>query len=697
MKTLKINIHGMNCNNCAIGLENYLKKSGATDVSVNFATATARFSLRARDSLPSILQGIEKLGYSIPSSKKGSFSLEHKLYFSLIWTVPLFLHMFIHWAPLHNPIIQLCLCIPVFALGLQHFGRSALGSLRVGVTNMDVLVVIGITAAFVYSLTGLLLNLGPDYLFFEATATITSLVLLGNVIEHRSVKKTTSAIEELTNVQAKRAKKIIASDPDEKIIEVDASDIGRGDVLLVNTGDKIPADGEIIWGEASIDESMISGESLPVEGGSGRKVIGGTIVVKGSIKMRALAVGKDTMLSGMIRLVEEAQQNKPEIQRVGDKVSSIFVPAVLVFAFLTLSLSYLVFGISFKTALLSSIAVLVIACPCAMGLATPTAVMVGIGKAAKKGILFKGGSTIEQFAGIKNVVFDKTGTLTTGDFRIKDITLFTKDIDIEVIKGIVVGLEKHSSHPIAKSLTRELTGVKPYPIDRSIRETRGLGVQGFDEKGVKYELGSQTLVADMQLPQEHDLYLLKNDALIAAIDIKDDIKKDAASTIEYLHSCGIKTILLSGDRRNKCEEVAKAIGIQKIYYEKLPHEKLTIIEGLAKSEHTAFIGDGINDAPSLARATVGVSLTEASEAAIQSAQIVLLSDTMNHLKGSHVLARHTMRTIKQNLFWAFFYNTCAIPIAAVGLLNPMIAALAMAFSDVMVIGNSLRLKTKKIL
>jgi Cu+-exporting ATPase len=343
-----------------------------------------------------------------------------------------------------------------------------------------------------------------------------------------------------------------------------------------------------------------------------------------------------------------------------------------------------------------SIAVLVISCPCAMGLATPTAVMVGIGRAAKNGILIKGGSTLELFAKIKTIVFDKTGTLTTGNFKISTINYFN-NISEENAKEIIVALEMYSSHPLAKSIVAELKYVKINIKLVSVKEEKGVGVTGMDENGNEFKAGSQLIAKHLNLLSQHSVYVFKNDKLIATIDLEDELKDEIKPTIDYFKSLEINPIMLSGDTASKCQAVADKIGIQTVYSQQLPKQKLAIVEKLSNEDDLAMVGDGINDAPALAKATVSISMSNATEVAKQSAQIILLkSKNFGLLCDAHLISKHTLKTIKQNLFWAFFYNVVAIPIAAIGLLSPMVAALSMAFSDVIVIGNSIRLKTKKL-
>lgn len=712
-ENIALEIEGMTCANCALGITRTVEKNGGENVNVNFATGEALFKLKEAEKLPAIVNSINSLGYKVVehaphehehghghSHSGHSSSIEKRFYFCLVFTVPLFSHMFLPFDILHNPIVQLILCLPVFIVGCLHFGKSAWGSLKTGVPNMDVLIMIGSGAAFVYSLIGTFLHYGTheihNYLFYETAATIITLVLLGNLLEHRSVNQTTTAIRELSKLQETKARKVEMHGDHEHLVEVDFKQVVKGNILQVNTGDRIPVDGIIIKGTASIDESALTGESFPVEKNINDTVTGGTIVVSGNLRMKAERVGKETTMSQIIELVKNAQINKPSIQKIGDKVSAIFVPVVLVISILTFTLSYFVFDLTAQKAMLNSIAVLVISCPCAMGLATPTALMVGIGRAAKNGILIKGGNTLEIFAGIKNIVFDKTGTLTTGHFKIKQIHLFN-GINEEEVKKLLVQLESGSSHPIARSIVQGLESKYHEKNKMIITEQKGVGIKATDDSGNRYKLGSHKIAGDLTNDSSHNIYLIKNDKLLAAIDIEDELKTDAAATISTIKSNGITPVLLSGDTKAKCELIAQQTGISKIYSEQLPQQKLDIIQQLTTQAPTAMVGDGINDAPALAKATVGISIGNASQVAIQSAQIILLnSKSLSQLVFAHNISKHTLITIKQNLFWAFFYNVVAIPVAAFGFLNPMVGALAMAFSDVIVIGNSIRLKYKKI-
>ncbi|HET7819390.1 MAG TPA: heavy metal translocating P-type ATPase [Bacteroidia bacterium] len=707
-----LNVEGMNCANCAVTVTKVLENNGAKNANVNYLTGEANFDLHKKDELKKIINDLQKSGYdaSLPKDRHEDHShhdhssVDKKFFLTLPFTIPLFFsHMFFeHDFFLNQPIVQLMICLPVFIIGLMHFGKSAWGSLKTGVPNMDVLIMIGSASAFIYSFIGIFLFYGShdihNYLFFETTATIITLVLLGNVMEHRSVKQTTGAIGELMKLQTSMAKKVIIEGGKEKIQETSIKDITVGDQLLVASGDKIPVDGFILSGDVLVDESMLTGESLPVDKKKGDKLIGSTLIVNGNMRMLAEKVGKDTMLSKIIEMVKNAQQYKPSIQKLGDKVSAIFVPVVLVISLLTFFISYFGFDISVQQSLMSSIAVLVISCPCAMGLATPTAVMVGIGRAAKNGILIKGGNTLEEFTKIKTIVFDKTGTITTGDFKIKNIKILS-DTKREEVESILFNLEHHSSHPIAKSIVRELAGKNiANNLFSEIKELKGLGMEAKDKEGNIYKAGSFKIASEFTKDDSHSLYVFKNNGLIAFVDIEDEIKNNVKEIITFLKSKNIRPVLLSGDTKQKCEEVAAKLGISEVYSQQTPEQKLIVLDSLLQNGGVGMVGDGINDAPALAKASVGISIANATQTAIHSSQIILLNKKdLFQLKTTYLVSKHTLKTIKQNLFWAFFYNVVAIPVAAAGLLSPVISALAMAFSDVIVIGNSIRLKYKRLI
>ena len=686
-------VEGMTCANCAQSIKHSLEKAGLTDVHVNFSTGLVRFKPSEAFDDKQIEKDIANLGYRVIKGDEGDRAykvMTWKLLFAAIFTLPLFSSMFLPFQWLHNPYVQLGLALPVYSLGVYHFGKSAWYSLKSGAPNMDVLIFMGATAAFAYSLTGTILQLGPGFQFYETAATIITLVLMGNVLEKRAVKKTTDAIDQLSALKPQKAKLVIQKGDDEEYIEsVDANDVREGELLQVNAGDSIPLDGVVTWGDVHIDESMITGESLPVRKKQGQEVIGGTILKQGSLKMQVTATGEQTVLSRIVDLVKNAQAEKPSMQRLADKVSNIFVPVVLSIAALTFIVAFWGFGVTLGGAILRSVAVLVISCPCAMGLATPTAVMVGIGKAAKNGILIKGGNTLEKMGNIQQIVFDKTGTLTTGEFQISGYKNYKGD-EIEN-RNAIHQIETYSSHPIAESILRYMAGWKKLDFEQ-VAEEKGIGMKATLKDGTTYRLGSAAIFEDGQDYPEHQVYLMKNGELAAGLDLEDELKNGAEEMINYFKGVGIEPILLSGDAKNKTKPLAEKLGIDKYYAEQRPDDKLEIIEKLSANKRTAMVGDGINDAPSLTRADLGISLGHATEIAMQSAQVLLLDGKLPTLKQAHEASTKTTSSIKENLFWAFSYNVVAIPVAAFGLLNPMFAALAMAFSDVMVIGNSLRLK-----
>ncbi len=698
---IELDVEGMTCSNCAAGLDKFLTRKGLENVSVNFATSEVKFSLSDSGlSIDDIKKGIGKMGYEVvgDNMKPKFWTPTRRLIFAAIFTIPLVIKHFtdmsgIDFLPwLSNFWVQLAVCLPVYILGFTYFGKSGWNSLKAGVPNMDVLIFIGSTAAFVYSLIGTYLHV-HEYIFYETTATIITLVLLGNLIEDRSVQQTTTAIDALSDLEAQKANIVSKSG---SIISVDVKELKKGDICQVNEGDTIPSDGIIIEGRALIDEAMLTGESIPVEKTINGEVIGASTLKDGNIKMKVTAVGKETTLRQMIDLVKNAQQEKPDIQRLADKISAIFVPVVIGIAVLTVVINYFGFAVPFQSSLIRGIAVLVISCPCAMGLATPTAVMVGVGRVARNGILIRGGQTLETFASTQKVVFDKTGTLTTGDFVVQNIDYKTDDSDY--LDRLIYSLEQYSSHPLAKSLVNHFAKkhLEIIAFD-TVEEKKGLGVFGMDKDGNTYKIGSYKFLNNDNVPNDHDIYMSINDNWVAGINLEDELKDDAKDAIQYFREQKIETVIISGDKEAKTAHIANELGIDTYFAEQTPEEKLRHIEAFSDNQSTAMIGDGINDAPALARATIGVSLGNASQVAIKSAQIILLNGKLKQLVKAVAISKHTLLTIKQNLFWAFSYNLIAIPIAAMGFLNPMWGALFMAFSDVVVIGNSIRLKYKKIM
>ena len=692
---IELQVKGMTCTNCALSVEKYLEKEGIMGARVDFANDEVAFDLPEGKKLPQILKGINKLGYEATmeagaeAGKKGWALIEKRFALAALFTFPLLLHMFISWHVLHNPWVQLALALPVYLIGFWHFGRSAWASLKGGIPNMDVLIFMGATAAFGYSLYGTLLNLGPNYLFYETAASIITLVLLGNMIEHRAVQRTTSSIRMLTQLQPQVAKRLLPNGASQAWEEVPIDQVREGDLLQLNTGDRVPVDAVVREGFAELDESVVTGESMPLQKTVLDSLLSGTMVLAGNLKVEATRIGKESTLAQIIALVKNAQADKPQIQNLADKISAIFVPAVLGIATLTFLLSHFVFGLTLQASIIHSVAVLVISCPCAMGLATPTAVVVGIGKASEKGILIKGGRTLEKFSQIKRVVFDKTGTLTTGAFEVEAFEVLSGDR--EQVEGIVKTLSAYSNHPLSQSLARFLESVPLLSLE-AIEEIKGSGIKGQDAAGNEFRLGSYRWVGAGELHSDFGVFLSKNGEIQARVRMEDVVKSDAAPMISFLKERGIEPILLSGDRKSTCLKVAQALGISEVYAEQTPEQKLQKIEAFSQDLPTAMVGDGINDAPALTQADIGISLSGATDVAIQSADVVLMHGKLSAIPDLFQVSEKTLSTIRQNLFWAFFYNVIAIPVAAVGLLSPIIGTMTMALSDVIVVGNSLRLK-----
>ena len=707
MEQIQWKVEGMDCNTCAISIYKYLQKQGMKNVKVNFATGDVIFDSNEKIGEEKLSKGIHDLGYTVVNTaghvhghshdEKGAFLSSHlrRFWFCFPFTALLMLHMIpglhIHW--LMNHWVQLALTIPVYIVGMSFFGRSAWKSIRNRMPNMNVLIALGATAAFVYSLYGSLTGQAEQYLFYETTATIITLVFLGNYMEEASVASTQRELNKLGRSQKVMAN-MIAFDDDhkEQIFSVENTQLRVGDLVLIKSGEQVPVDCKILWGDAHVNEAIITGESSPVHKKIKDKLIGGSVLSDGTVKAQVTAVGNDTNLSGIINMVKQAQGEKPPVQQMADRISAVFIPVVLGIAAVTLVVNWIVLN-NFTPALLRSIAVLVIACPCAMGLATPAAIAVGLGRAARTGILFRNATSLETFKNIKQVVFDKTGTLTTGQFKVSG---FRFEVGEESeFKKVVYSLEKYSNHPIAKAITNEWK-TKDEIKWKKIEEIKGLGMKAEDAQGNIWLAGSYKAAGKLTDDTKHSIYIIKNDKWLGWIDVKDEIRPEAKKVIDHLHSKNIQTILLSGDRKEKCEELAKQLGIDTVIAEQSPEQKLEVIAELTSKAPTAMVGDGINDAPALAKATLGVSMNDASQIAVQSAQVILMNHGLKNLPTALGLGKHTYITIKQNLFWAFAYNIVAIPVAAFGLLTPTFGALVMGLSDVVLAINSARLFVKKV-
>ena len=713
MESVQWKVDGMSCTNCALSIHKYLQTKGVSEPKVNFMEGEVQFVMPENISKDTLIKGIQGLGYKVRGQEEGVVKKKwldnngERALFSFIFTLPLLIHMIpgvhIHW--MMHPYVQLGFTLPVFLVGMSYFGKSAWHSIRGGIPNMNVLVAIGALASFGYSLFGTIMELGIGFSYYETTATIITLVFFGNYLEDASIQSTQRALKDLVRAQKVMANMIVFDENHKEIIfNVESTTLKVGDLILINSGETVPMDAKILWGEANVNESIVTGESVPVQRKMNDLLLGGSTIQDGSLKAYVTAVGDDTVLANILKMVKAAQGEKPPVQILADKISAVFVPLVLSISLITLIGNYffahnaLGTNIGFGESMLRAIAVLVISCPCAMGLATPAAIAVGLGRGARNGVLFKNAKSLETFKDIKQVVFDKTGTLTTGHFSVAQFKIVdgTNEADF---KSLVYALEKYSNHPIAKCISLEWKTNTNYTWTTT-EEVKGLGIKALDKQGNLYWAGSYKTLADQNYKEEdHNIYIQKNNQLVGWIDVEDEIRPDAKLVIATLHKQGVHTILLSGDRQSKCDKIGKALGIQEIIGEQSPADKLSKLDQLVKTYPTAMVGDGINDAPALAKATIGISLSNASHIAIQTAQVILMNQGLKNLPMALGLGKKTYETIKENLIWAFSYNIIAIPVAALGFLGtwgPTYGALIMGLSDVVLALNSLRLFKKKL-
>jgi len=719
MEHVQLKVDGMSCTNCALSIHKYLEHQGVSEPKVSFMEGEVQFDMPASLKKETLVKGIASLGYKVRGqeeaapAKKWLDNNRDRAIFCFLFTIPLVAHMIpgFHQIPgMHvfmNPFVQLGMTIPVFIVGMGYFGKSAWNSMLNGIPNMNVLVSIGAIASFGYSLYGTFIGKGMEFAYYETTATILTLVFFGNYLEDASIESTQRALKDLVKAQKVMANMIVFDENHKEILfNVESDTLKVGDLVLINSGETIPMDCKVLWGEANVNESIVTGESVPVFRKMNDILLGGSTIENGTVKAYITAVGNDTVLANILKMVKAAQGEKPPVQILADKISAIFVPLVLSIALVTLIGNYFLAHnalgapIGFGESMLRAIAVLVISCPCAMGLATPAAIAVGLGRGARNGIVFKNAKSLETFKDIKQVVFDKTGTLTTGHFEIADFKIVEKDhhLDEAAFKALVYSLERYSNHPIAKCISSSWKSSNTINWSK-IEEVKGMGIQALDKEGNVYWSGSFKTLKDQKAEDGHNVYIQKNGVLIGWVDVTDQIRPEAKEVIETLHKQGIHTILLSGDRKEKCESVGKALGIQEIMSEQSPADKLKKLDELTAIAPTAMVGDGINDAPALAKATIGISLSNASHIAIQSAQVILMNQGLKNLPMSLGLGRRTYETIKENLGWAFSYNIVAIPVAALGLLGtwgPTYGALIMGLSDVVLALNSLRLFKKKL-
>jgi Cu+-exporting ATPase len=715
-----LQIEGMTCASCSGRVEKALSKvPGVQSVSVNLATEKATIHALSTVPVASLKQAVTKAGYTARDVVADQAPVPAKLPEWLpiavcaLLTLPMVLPMIaqpfgVHWMPAGW--VQLLLAAPVQFLFGWRFYVAGYKAVRAGAGNMDLLVALGTSAAFGLSVYMLFTHTGhhEPHLYFEASATVITLVLLGKWLEARAKRKTADAIRALNALRPTVAR--VRRDGVDTEIPVD--DVVPGDVVIVRAGERIAVDGEVLSGQSDVDESLITGESLPVRKVPGDKVTGGAVNVDGVLEVRTLVVGVETTLSRIIRMVESAQAAKAPIQRIVDKVSAVFVPVVLVIALVTL-IGWVIATGNWETALINAVAVLVIACPCALGLATPTAIMVGTGAAAKHGILIKDAQALEVTHAVTAVAFDKTGTLTEGKPSLVAVHVPAGQ-DEHTVLQLAGALQKTSEHPLAHAVLSALTEKNlSVPDTNNARALPGRGLEATVD-GRLIALGSTRLLKELQIdPQAlgETARMLEQEGrtiswlihkadsgavLLGLFAFGDTIKVSAEQAIRSLHAQGIKTILLSGDNYGSANAVGKRLGIDEVIAEVLPKDKVTQIEALrAKGYVVAMVGDGINDAPALAAADVGIAMSTGTDVAMETAGITAMRGDPRLVADAIDVSRRTYGKIRQNLVWAFLYNVLGIPLAALGFLSPVIAGAAMALSSVSVVGNALLLRRWK--
>ncbi|WP_340081101.1 heavy metal translocating P-type ATPase [Streptococcus agalactiae] len=735
-------IDGMTCASCALTIEKAVNKLDHVDSAVvNLATEKMTVTFDDTTLSPNVIEEcVSESGYeaslfkeetSKSQSERHQLAIEkmwHRFWMSAVATIPLLYismgPMINLWlpsflmpdkGPLNYGVIQLLLTLPVMYFG-RIFYQNGFKALFKRHPNMDSLVAIATTAAFIYSLYGLYEILQGDIhyahqLYFESVAVILTLITLGKYFEILSKGHTSASIEKLLTLSAKEAR--VIKNGEDYMVPLDKVKIGE--TILVKPGEKIPLDGHVVAGESSIDESMLTGESIPVEKKVGSKVYGASINGQGSLTIFVEKEAGGSLLSQIINLVEAAQTSKAPIANLADKVSGVFVPFVIVIAILSGLSWYLILGQSFAFSLKIMIAVLVIACPCALGLATPTAIMVASGKAAENGILFKGGEVLEKAHHIDTIVFDKTGTLTKGKPEV--VAIKTYGVDKEDFLGQVASVEKLSNHPLSQTIVNKAKE-KELPLREvmAFKNILGYGLSatingktmlvGNANLMTKNDVNLDLAKADIEIAQEEAqtvVYVSENGVLSGLITLTDQLKTDSQETVKQLQRLGFNLVLLTGDNKASADAIAQKLGITTVVSEVLPDQKANVILELKeKGGQIAMVGDGINDAPALASSDVGISMSSGTDIAIESADIVLMKPELTDLLKAMTISKQTIQIIKENLFWAFFYNVLAIPVAmgvlhlfGGPLLNPMLAGLAMAFSSVSVVLNALRLKVLK--
>ncbi|HAR63507.1 MAG TPA: heavy metal translocating P-type ATPase [Candidatus Margulisbacteria bacterium] len=725
-KKTSIMITGMTCASCSARIEKRLYKlAGVKAVAVNLSTEKA--NIEYDDALiaePGLLDTIRALGYGTvdPVSRADSEkeirekeirSLRNLVIVSALLSAPLVIAMVLALGNLpvgflHSPWFQLLVATPVqFIIGFR-FYKNAYHNLRSGSPGMDVLVAMGTSAAYFFSVyNGFFKSAHMDLhreLYFEASAIIITLVLFGKYMEALARGRTSEAIKKLLKLQPKTARVVRGQKEDDIPIE----SVQIGDIILVRPGEKVPVDGEIIEGTSAIDESMITGESLPVEKRRGDSVIGATINSYGAFMFQASKVGKDTLLSSIIRIVEEAQGSKAPVQRLADKVASVFVPVVLLISLATFLVWYFFAG-DFSFGVIAAVAVMVISCPCALGLATPTAIMVGTGIGAQRGILIKSGESLEKAYRLTTVVFDKTGTITKGTPVLTDVKSFSSLSEKEILK-LAGSAEKRSEHPLGAAIYQAAKQAYPQVDDPAFFEaipgkgikarvgdkTVLIGTRAFMQDNKLDSTIAQTAIAQFEEAGKTSMLIAVDNVLAGVIALADMLKEHSREAIAELKDLGLEVYMITGDNKRTAQAIAQQVGIENVLAEVLPADKVREVERLRKlGKVVAMVGDGINDAPALTMADIGIAIGTGTDIAIESSDITLIRGDLRSIPEAIRLSKKTMGKIRQNLFWAFIYNIIGIPFAASGLLNPIIAGAAMAFSSVSVVTNSLSLKRIK--